>query len=554
MKEILKLIILLVCMALAVSVFAACKGGDGTTAVTTPNETPDSDAADSTTEASDGTTATVTTALTPIEPCASHTPSEGGTYCTVCHTVLISDEKDYLDMIYFSCDNETLTEAYKVALADCDLAVTSYQSGILTTPVNCIMAGADYDSPWTRDASINVWNAFAFLDPDAAKNTLYAVLKKSGQQYQIDGQYWDAIIWCIGAYQYYLATHDLEFLEIAQNAMTNSFKRFEREEFDATDNLFRGAAVYGDGIAAYPDRYATNIGTPGIESWVSAYPNEKVNVGAGLPMKALSTNCTYYQGYIILAKVNEILGKDATSELNKAEKLKAAINEHFWNEEKGTYNYLAYECDYQEAIGISFALMFGIADERQTALVLQNTVVTENGIACVWPSFDRYLALGGYGRHSGTIWPHAQGFWARACSMFGYTYGYENELFLMAEKAVRDGQFREIYHPDTGEVYGGLQGSGNNDIFLWGSCSHQTWSATAYLSLIYYEMMGAELDKDSVTFTPYLPTGVNEATVSGFKVGNTTFDIVVVRGGDYPTTATFSTTEEGTVTVCLSVK
>ena len=198
-------------------------------------------------------------------------------------------------------------------------------------------------------------------------------------------------------------------------------------------------------------------------------------------------------------------------------------------------------------------LLFGIADERQTALVLQNTQVTENGIAIVWPCFDRYLALGGYGRHAGVIWPHGQAFWARACSQNGYRYGYEYEMFLMAEKAVRDGQFYEIYHPDTGAVYGGIQEFGPNNFGLWGSCAHQTWSATGYVSLVYYELLGAEIGEKSVTFKPYLPEGVNEATVSGFKVGNMTFDIVITRGTDTATTATFDTTVEGTVRLHLSV-
>lgn len=461
-------------------------------------------------------------------------------------------------MIYFACSDETLTEAYKIAITDCLSNVKPFRGGLITTPQKCIIAGADYTTPWTRDAAINVWNAFALLDGEVSKNTLFSVLKKIGNRYYIDGQYWDAMIWAIGAYQYYLVSNDNEFLEIAQNAVTNSLAKFEREEFDAADNLFRGAAVYGDGVAAYPDRYA-NSGSSGIESWVNVpeNANQVVNIGVGLPMKALSTNCVYYQSYILLAKMNELLGISTESPLKKAAALKDAINKHFWNEEKGTYDYLAYECDYQEALGISFALLFGIADERKTALVLQNTYSTAQGIACVWPSFDRYLTLGGYGRHAGTVWPHAQGFWARACSENGFTDGFEHELYTLAEKAVRDGQFYEIYHPDTGEVYGGLQGYGsptNNDIFLWGSCSHQTWSATAYLSCIYYEILGATIEKDSITFDPYLPTGVNEATISGLKVGNTTFNIILVRGDQYAASASFSTTSEGSVTVTLAVK
>lgn len=489
------------------------------------------------------------------ENTCKHTPSAGGTYCTTCDEIIKTDLKKYKNMIYFSCDNEMLTKAYQIAIADCISNVKPFKGGVLNTQKPVIIAGADYDTPWTRDGSINVWNAFALMDREVSENTLLSLLKSSGRDFLIDGQYWDAVIWSIGAYQYVLVSGDIGFLKIAQNAIETTLKKFELEEYDPADGLFRGGAVYADGIAAYPDQYA-NGPNSGIEGWLENPANNefKANKGRGLPMKALSTNCTYYQSYVILGKMNEMLGKDAAAAYAKAEKLKNAINKAFWNEEKGTYDYLAYECDYQEAIGIAFALLFGVADERQTALVLENTHVTEQGIACVWPSFDRYLERGGYGRHAGTIWPHAQGFWARAASINGYKQGYEFELYSLAEKAVREGQFYEIYHPDTGAVYGGLQGFGKNDISEWGSCAHQTWSATAYLSCIYYEMLGADIQKNSVTFTPYLPVGVNEAAISGMKIGSTTFDIVIVRGGDHPSSATFDTLSEDTVQVFLSVQ
>ena len=519
MNNLLKVCLVLLLAVLTLGTVVACGDDETTPKITT------------TTPSSNETTPTTTTTEKPVvttEPqkaealvttpiCSTHTPTANGTYCTVCYTVLENDLKDYKNMIYFACDNETLTEAYKVAISDITGNITPYDGGVLTERIPCLMAGADYDTPWTRDAAINVWNGFALMNPEVSKNTLLSVLKKTGSQYQIDGQYWDAIIWSIGAYQLINVTHDMEFAEIAQNAITNSLRRFEREEYDAEEDKI-------------------------------------VPVGEGIPMKALSTNCCYYQAYVIQAQLNAMLGKDTTTPLKKAEAMKAAINKAFWNEEKGNYDYLAYECDYQEAIGLGLVLLFGIADERQAALVLQNTQVTEQGIAIVWPCFDRYLNLGGYGRHCGVIWPHGQAFWARACSRYNYKYGYEYEMFLMAEKAVRDGQFYEIYHPDNGLNYGGLQEFGPNNFGMWGSATHQTWSATGYVSLLYYELLGAEIGEKSVTFTPYLPVGVNEATVSGFKVGGVTFDIVITRGGDTPSTATFDTTAEGTVRVHLSVK
>ena len=128
--------------------------------------------------------------------CAAHKPSPSGLYCTKCH------EPIFTNPVRFACDNDVLTRAYEVAIDDALLNVRMYQDGALTKPARCIMAGEIYDTPWTRDAAINVWNAFALLDRDVARNTLMSVVEKTeGGGYIIAGQYWDAIIWAIGAYQ-----------------------------------------------------------------------------------------------------------------------------------------------------------------------------------------------------------------------------------------------------------------------------------------------------------------------------------------------------------------
>ena len=78
--------------------------------------------------------------------------------------------------------------------------------------------------------------------------------------------------------------------------------------------------------------------------------------------------------------------------------------------------------------------------------------------------------------------------------------------------------------------------------------------ATAYLSLIYYHVLGADIREGEVEFKPYLPDGVNEISVKDFKVGETTFEVVVVRGGDDPTEAVCKTTKNKRVKLFLSVE
>ena len=116
------------------------------------------------------------------EACEAHVPSRGGTYCTKCHEPLV---KGY---IRFACDNRVLTHAYEIAVLDASSNVRNFKDGALKEPARCLMAGANYGTPWTRDTAINVWNAYALLDREVAKNTLMSVLKPlDGGEYIIDG-------------------------------------------------------------------------------------------------------------------------------------------------------------------------------------------------------------------------------------------------------------------------------------------------------------------------------------------------------------------------------
>ena len=65
--------------------------------------------------------------------------------------------------------------------------------------------------------------------------------------------------------------------------------------------------------------------------------------------------------------------------------------------------------------------------------------------------------------------------------------------------------------------------------------------------------VGGRSQEGEVVFKPYLPEGVNEIAVKNFKVGETTFDIVVVREGDGPDEVTCKTTKKKHVKLFLSL-
>ena len=415
----------------------------------------------------------------------------------------------------FACGQHDLEEAFRLALKTLEINTKPFQSGLLREPRPCLMAGQDYPTPWTRDAAINVWFAGALVDPETARNTLLSVLETREGMPVIGGQYWDRIIWAIGAKRLWRLTGDPDFARLALDALRGTAEICLREEYDSGDGLFRGPAVYGDGVAAYPEKYRNHSLSSSILLWPDEHPEERIPVGVGIPMKALSTNCAYEHAFRIIAELSEALGEDPVPWLRRADAMKEAINRIFWNPETGLYDYLAYECDAQETLGLAFAVLFGIADTEQTLSVFTNACITAQGVPCVWPAFSPYNRKG-YGRHSGTVWPHIQGFWALAALKAGRKDLFDRELFTLARHAVRDGQFAEIYHPEDGRIYGGIQ-EGGGEYLEWRSCANQTWSATAFLAMVFYGIFG--LDGTGQPGTTYLPDGIEHAELRNLRPG-----------------------------------
>jgi len=436
-----------------------------------------------------------------------------------------------------------IAKAYRIAIGDITGNIQNHKSGVLATEQPCILAGLVYDKPWTRDAAINVWNGGGLLFPDAAKNTLLAQVGKDEEGNEIIiGQYWDKIIWSIGTWQYYLYNHDVKFLKYSYPIVKHTMSILEKDEFDIKLNLFRGPAVYGDGVAAYPKIYTeseidSHSGSwSGIYVWPNENPSKKVKTGFGMPMMALSTNCVYAETYNILSLMEKELNLNKDNLWQKKyNQMKYAINRNFWNDKNQRYDYFVDPfggCDYQEGLGHAFALLFEISEPKQIKSIMENIVVEPVGIPSVYPAFPRHKKTSdSFGRHAGTVWPHVQGFWADACLTNNNTDGFLHEFNKLTEHANRDFQFVEIYHPKTGLPYGGLQEPHLAEQTEWFCAERQTWSATAYLRMILFNIIGMEFSPAGITFNPYLPKEIESLEFGDFNYCGTTINIKITGTG-----------------------
>ena len=422
--------------------------------------------------------------------------------------------------------------AFELALADLSRSIQPFRDGLLERDEPVFLAGESYRTPWTRDAAINVWNGGGFLEPEVARNTLLSVLERRDGEVRIGGEYWDAVVWAPGAWSLFLATGDRDFLALALEATRNTLAHRERTELDAELGLFRGAAVYGDGISAYPDAYA-EAGHHNVMGWRDLTPAALAAPGEGLPMHALSTNCAYVHAYELAGAMAAELGVVPDPAWSaRVAALRAAIDRCFWLPERGHYRYLVDpggNSDVQEGFGHAFAILFGIADAEQRESILRVQHVAPAGLPCLWPPFDRYVRDGHVGRHSGTVWPPIQAFWAEAAARAGRGDLVGHELAALARHAVRDGQFFELYHPESGLPYGGLQERAGAGVELWEPVAHQTWSATGFLRIVLAAVVGMRLEPGGVHFEPLLPPGLDELELTGLPYRALTLDVRVAR-------------------------
>lgn len=424
---------------------------------------------------------------------------------------------------YLETDNDKVDKAYRLAVSTVFCNIIPYRQK--KTDDIVLAAGLAYPAPWTRDGAINTWNAGGLFCPIITENTLLNLLNEDYTVEGYAGQNWDNIIWAIGAWYQYLYTGSVEFLNIAYKAVIATLKQFEKSNFDDKKNLFIGPACYGDGVSAYDDKYAIN-GTGAIAEY--PYFNK-------MKLYTLSTNCLFYEAYIIADKMADSLGKLQQFE-EKAAKLKKSINTHFWSKKRGMYYYYIDESgrnDHMEALGNSFAILFDIADQKQKELIFENQYVSLHGIPCVWPTFKRYAVFGDncFGRHSGTVWPFIQGFWADAAARNGKISLFDDEFMKQTVNAITSEQFLEIYHPLTGEPYGGLQ-EGKGKISELKSQPFQTWSATAYLRNIIMDLFGMRFNVDGIRFMPCGSSIVKNAKLRNISYRNCNITIEISGNGN----------------------
>ncbi|MDT8913334.1 MGH1-like glycoside hydrolase domain-containing protein [Amycolatopsis sp. PS_44_ISF1] len=432
-----------------------------------------------------------------------------------------------------------LTDLVGINTAYADPATYDHSGRLAYPPGTFIRAGGGYPAPqrWTRDAAVNAWNAGSLLGPAAGRNTLLSVVdrREDGSLIvQQDNQWWDQVVWILGAWNHYLVTGDRAFLADAYQAGVNTVEARRAAGFATDAGLFEGPAFMNDGIAGYP----APPWRPGIRSsFVLDYPDTA-------KLRCLSTNCLYHGAFLALAGMAAALGRPGAAHRADAAKLRTAINSRLWHGDAFGYfihgaGPLAGQLDpSQESAGLAFAVLLGVTDPARTQQVLANAVWEPRGIATSRPHFPLFSDERP-GRHNTVVWPMIHSFFGHAAAAAGRADLFGRAVTdLAALVSGAGGGFSEIYDARTGAVQGGWQTGGSGELEHFTSQPDQAWSASGFLRLLYSGLCGLDFTEDGLRFAPCLPEGWDRISLLGVRYRESTVDLVLDGAGTRVTRCT----------------
>lgn len=389
---------------------------------------------------------------------------------------------------------------YAMAQDDLKLdSVTAIRDGAFDNgqpiPCHCFETGLKWPYVWTRDLSYSTDLGLWRFDAARARNGLE--FKLSGvrvptapqglyvMQDTGSGGSWpistDRVVWFLGARH---LLQDKAFADKVWPALRDTLAQDRKYAFDAQFGLYRGETSFMDWREqSYPAWTANNV-TFIAQSY------------------ALSTNVLHYQALRLAASLADAHHDAQAASTYRAEAaaLKQAINQHFWRADRGMYmSYIGGDgmpVDTYDLLGISLAVISGVADGERARQTLANYPIWPAGSPVMWPErADQPIY------HNRAIWPFVSAYALRAARTVNDPALIAHEIESVMRGAALYGSNLENYelltqgqHVDDGKLSGPVVNS-----------PRQLWSVAAYLDVVTEGVFG--LTEDGKV-EPKLPTAL----------------------------------------------
>ena len=314
----------------------------------------------------------------------------------------------------------------------------------------------------------------------------------------------DDVCWVLGYWEAMKLVREVGELEW----FTSEFEYFDKHFYepfrDPADGLYRGQSSFIDVAGTgYPDSF---------------------NIQHSVMIKALSTNCLYYKAFTIMEDAYILQGdiEQAKRMQQRAAAIKQSIRRHFLHP-GGYYAYFIHEDGELEArreqLGMAFLVLFDILEPGEYHLAVGNYPKNNFGSPLFWPFYPGEKVY-----HNNSIWPFANTLfdWAKLKAQPG------KDVLLPAfgslARHALQGNFNEVMDYETG---------GRRELHA----RQYTWSAAAYMGLIYRMILGLEIEmseEGTLSMNPVFPEALGDhLSLKGLVVRGTTFDIELVGSGSH---------------------
>jgi hypothetical protein len=376
-------------------------------------------------------------------------------------------------------------------------------------PIDCVcfQTGEKWPYVWTRDISYSIDLGLAAIDPNRALNSL--LFKTSGVRAELlsarfkpvtvvaqdtgSGGSWpvstDRVVWITAASDVleYLPAHERPAVAAKLYAIARDTVEQDRAfAFDSYAGLYRGETSFLDWREQnYP-------------AWTR---NDVAYIASSY---ALSTNVLHLIALRRTAQLARASGATGASRyLRWADDLQRVINARFWQDQAGMYaSYLSAEpnavlSNSYDLLGLSLAIIHGIADEKKSRSILQHYPISAAGPPVLWPE-QAEIAI----YHNRAIWPFVTAYALRAAKIGKHSeLGGELAQSLMRGAALSLSNM-ENFEFLTQEIRfedGALSGPVINS-------ARQLWSVAGYLNMVLDTFWGLELHDGQVSIKPWLPS------------------------------------------------
>ncbi|TRX72352.1 Bacterial alpha-L-rhamnosidase [Carboxylicivirga sp. M1479] len=379
--------------------------------------------------------------------------------------------------------------------------------------------GEEWPGVWTRDVSYSIVLAYAFTNPEVAKTSLMQKVKNeriiqdtgTGGAWPISS---DRTTWALAAWEVYKVTGDEQWLKTIYPIIKNSVLDDMQTLKDHRSGLIKGESSFLDWRKqTYPDWM------DGVDIFES---------------RCLGTNAVHAQTYHLLGQMAQLLGDDGQDFQQEAEKIRKAINNELWMDDKGYYAQYLYGRNKlilsprSEALGEAFTVLFNIANEQQAERVIENTPVVDYGVPCIYPQIPEIPPY-----HNNGIWPFVQAYWNWACAKTGNTSAVEQGLAGMNRAAALFLTNKENMVADNGDF---------RDTEV--NSNRQLWSVAGYMSTIYRVFAGMNFELDGLHFHPHIPSSYGkQLAISNIKYREATLDITIKGHGSIIKSCTINNKE-----------